>query len=361
VVDRALEGRADELKERNIGIDVFARAADYDTSTDHVVRSVAGEVRRRLAQYYLEPERQRELRIDLLPGSYVPQFHFPAEPLVLNPAVTELEISRLSVVERALASVKKGFRRWIAVCAVAVALVVAASIPLLDRGTALQRFWNPIFNASHQAMLCAGGGGQTVASTSANEALTVSDYEHLPFRRMHTSDALALADIAALLESNRRPYRVLNRASGTSFRDLQSGPFVLIGGMNNEWTLRLTAPLRFSFEKQANGARIIDKQNPSNTAWSVDFTTPLGKLNRDYAIVSRVRDSVTEQTAVIVAGIGSWGTLAAAEFVTNPEHMKKLDGIGSKNWETRNIQIVIATNIIHGSSGPPNVLATHVW
>src|SRR5579859_4221962 len=49
VVEQVLDGRPDNLKERNIGVDVFGRPADYDTNVDHVVRSVAGEVRRRLA------------------------------------------------------------------------------------------------------------------------------------------------------------------------------------------------------------------------------------------------------------------------------------------------------------------------
>ena len=38
--EQALQGRTEELKERSIGVDVFCRAADYDTNTDHVVRSV---------------------------------------------------------------------------------------------------------------------------------------------------------------------------------------------------------------------------------------------------------------------------------------------------------------------------------
>src|SRR5215471_9450059 len=80
VVERALEGRPEDLKERNIGVDVFARAADYDTNADHVVRSVAREVRRGLAQYYMETGNDDDIRIELLPGSYVPQFRCPAEP-----------------------------------------------------------------------------------------------------------------------------------------------------------------------------------------------------------------------------------------------------------------------------------------
>ena len=109
-----------------------------------------------------------------------------------------------------------------------------------------------------------------------------------------------MAGLASLLQSNGKAYRILNRAGATSFRELQSGPFVLIGGMNNEWTLRLTSGLRFSFGGAPNGAQVVDKQNPSNTAWSLDYTTPVAQF-RDYAIVSRVRDSKTEQTAVIAS------------------------------------------------------------
>jgi hypothetical protein len=178
---------------------------------------------------------------------------------------------------------------------------------------------------------------------------------------MHTLDAVAVADLAGLLQANRKNYRIVNRASSTSFRDLQSGPFVLVGGMNNEWTLRITSGLRFSFERQPNGARVADKQNATNAAWSVDFTTPMAQFNRDYAIVTRVHDPKTEQTAIIAAGIGSWGTLAASEFVTRPENLEKLERLAPKHWERKNLQVVLATDVIRGSSGPPMVLASHFW
>jgi len=172
---------------------------------------------------------------------------------------------------------------------------------------------------------------------------------------------MALSGISGLLQSKGKPYRILNRAGATSFKELQSGPFILIGGMNNEWTLRLTEGLRFSFERGTSGARVADKQNPGNTAWAVDFTTPMSQFNRDYAIISRIRDAKTEQAAVIVAGIGSWGTQAAAEFVSNPEHLKKLEAFAPKHWEQKNLQVVVATDVIRGSSGPPTVLAAHFW
>ena len=364
VVDRALEGRADELKERNIGVDVFGRPPDYDTNTDHVVRSVAGEVRRRLAQFYMEPEHAGELRIDLQAGSYIPQFRIPAERPALAPAAAvepEVVFAPQARGEKAALPTSKGY---LAVAGGVVALLAAAiglTIWLSGPSNGFERFWSPFFAASNQALLCFGGGGQDNPTAEANLSLPVSEFERLSFRRMHTLDAIAVADLAGLLQANRKAYRIVNRASYTSFRDLQSGPFILVGAMNNEWTLRLTSGLRFSFERQPNGARVTDKQNPSNTAWSVDVKTPLSQFNRDYAIVSRIRDPKTEQPVVIVAGILSWGTLAAGEFVSRPEHLEKLEKLAPKHWERKNLQVVLATDVIRGSSGPPMVVAANFW
>ncbi len=78
VVEQTLEGHADQLKERLIGIEVFGRAPDYDANADPVVRVTAGETRKRLAQYYYDPEHSGELRIELPTGAYLPQFVWPA-------------------------------------------------------------------------------------------------------------------------------------------------------------------------------------------------------------------------------------------------------------------------------------------
>ncbi|HTS28668.1 MAG TPA: hypothetical protein VMH81_22510 [Bryobacteraceae bacterium] len=365
VVERALEGRTEELKERNIGIDVFSRAADYDTNSDHVVRSVAGEVRRRLAQYYMEPGRESEARIDLVAGSYVPQFRLPPEKHSLAPTAPALPVTEALRLAHTGDAPPDRLRKRFLPIAVVASLVLGLGSFLAVRfaaaANAVDQFWNPFFSSSSPALLCFGGGGQTNPASEENLALSISEFEHLSFRRMHTLDAVALADVAGLLQANRKPYRIVNRASFTSFRELQSGPFVLIGGMNNEWTLRLTSGMRFSFERQPNGARVTDKENPGNTAWSVDFTTPVARFNRDYAIVSRVRDPKTEQTVVIVAGIGSWGTLAAGEFVSRPEHLQKLEKLAPRHWEQKNLQVVLATDVIRGSSGPPIVLTAQFW
>ena len=74
VVEETLAGRADQLKERTIGVNVFERAYDYDTGDDSIVRVTANDVRKRISQYYQESEAAHKVQIDLPRGSYVPEF-----------------------------------------------------------------------------------------------------------------------------------------------------------------------------------------------------------------------------------------------------------------------------------------------
>ena len=87
VVEHALAGRLDNLRERMLGVEMFGRPVDYDTANDAVVRVKASEVRRRLGQYYASCASPPAVRIDLPPGSYVPQFSFSgvAEPPAESP------------------------------------------------------------------------------------------------------------------------------------------------------------------------------------------------------------------------------------------------------------------------------------
>src|SRR3954463_4763954 len=69
VVQAALAGDQNSLKERCIGAEAFGREAAYDTAQDPIVRNAAIEVRKRLAQYYLQPEHAAELRVELPSGT----------------------------------------------------------------------------------------------------------------------------------------------------------------------------------------------------------------------------------------------------------------------------------------------------
>src|ERR1017187_7166590 len=76
ITEQTLAGDTSGLKERAIGVEVFGREPDYDTSQDPVVRATAAEVRKKLAQYYQESGHESEAHIELLSGSYIVGFHF---------------------------------------------------------------------------------------------------------------------------------------------------------------------------------------------------------------------------------------------------------------------------------------------
>src|SRR5271154_7400766 len=73
-VEQTLLAHANELKERTIGVEAFGREPSYDVNLDPVVRTTAAEVRKRLIQYYYNPDHAGELVIELPLGSYVPSF-----------------------------------------------------------------------------------------------------------------------------------------------------------------------------------------------------------------------------------------------------------------------------------------------
>jgi Tol biopolymer transport system component len=79
VVERALAGDLESLGERTVGAEVFGWPADNETSNDAAVRVRATEVRKRLAQYYREAKQDQPVRIQLTPGSYMPEFHWLSE------------------------------------------------------------------------------------------------------------------------------------------------------------------------------------------------------------------------------------------------------------------------------------------
>ena len=74
VVDRALAGEEDKVKEYAIGIDVFGRSGDYDPRLDSIVRVEARRLRAKVDEYYAGAGRDDPIVIRLRRGTYVPVF-----------------------------------------------------------------------------------------------------------------------------------------------------------------------------------------------------------------------------------------------------------------------------------------------
>jgi hypothetical protein len=154
VVEHTLTGRADMLKERTIGIDVFGRSTSYEPSDDATVRVKAGEVRKRLGLYYAGQGATDPVRIELPAGTYIPEFRW----INVAPADTALEVTPPPV-----PAPGTGHRKWVRrnrLAWIPVAILAIAAIGWwLARGrssaTALDQFWSPVLNGSAPVSLCA--------------------------------------------------------------------------------------------------------------------------------------------------------------------------------------------------------------
>jgi len=353
IVEQSLAGNADRLKERTIGVDVFGREPDYDTASDHVVRSAMAEVRKRLSNYYQEASQRDEIQLELQPGCYVPQFRSEPRPLRAKP-VPPPATARPA---------KHWMAAGIACLLVACTLLLIRFLNLTDHS--LDKFWGPVLVSPGQVMLCIGNleGG---TSPGFNESpvdlrtLSMGDFHRLPSQTIHVSDAIVLAKFSGFLQARKKRWRIIPQ-SEANYGDLRNGPAILIGLMNNNWTERLVGKLRYRAEKTAAHKVLIrDTRNPRKDDWSMDYSTPLLSVTRDYALVLRIFDPNTGQTVITAAGISVFGTLAAAEFLTDPDELRSLDTL-TPGWKNKNLEIVLSTEVVRAKSGRPQIVATEVW
>ena len=72
--ERSLRDPYCTLREQEIGVEVFGRPPDYDTSHDTLVRVHVSQLRKKLQDYFLAEGRKEPLVIEIPKGSYVPVF-----------------------------------------------------------------------------------------------------------------------------------------------------------------------------------------------------------------------------------------------------------------------------------------------
>jgi hypothetical protein len=368
VVGSVLDGKAELLKERTIGIEVFGKDAGYETTADPIVRVTAAEIRKRIALYYQQPLHQDELRLSLPSGSYVPQFQWPTtarEEVVAAPAVPlvqpGVETEKAQSVPREIS-----WRKWAAATVALCAIAICAGWWYWNslQRSSVERFWGPILSSSDPVLFCIADQNQFSAIALRDAANP--NQEHILQDKLSAvviDDVTSLVHIAGLMDAHGHRYHLRGEAE-TTLTDLREGPTVFVGAFDNAWTLRLANELRFHFGNDPDMMRfwIADRQFGDKPKWVVDrHQQELTNNYRDYGIVAKFRDASTGKTAVIVAGIARGGTIAAGEFVTEPANLDLLASKAPKGWEGRNMEIVISTEIIDGRSAPPKIEAVHFW
>ena len=349
-------------------MEVFGRPADYDTSQDPVVRASAAEIRKKLAQYYQEDGHKSETRIELPSGSYLAEFHFRTDKPA--PRIPDAPPKR---------------RTWaltaIAITASAAVLFLITSLVAPNwRRSELDDLWGPVLKAPGTVLVCVGlqaaynlrsakaqdevqgiiqptsGGG------AARQPIREEDLVLLRDRYVALDDALCMVRLTALLERHQKPYRIRAERS-TSFADLRDTPVVLIGAFDNPWTLRTAGQLRFTFHKnsQQDTGMVRDSQHPENSDWKLSQYWPNWDIPADYAIVTRMVDTTSDRPVIIAAGLTQYGTIGAGEFLSNQSYFSEAARQLPRDWQKRNLQMVLRVPVVNRISGRPRVLATHVW
>jgi hypothetical protein len=166
IVEETLEGRGEFLKERLLGIRVFNRAPNYDTADDPIARVTIAEIRKRIAQYYHEEAHESEMRIELMPGRYEPEFwprkaraspaNDPPNPnegvaLKLAPETdTAVDLPAQKTSKWRLSQ----FRLWGGVAAAVLLALVSVLLWRFTRPSALDQLWNPVLRPHRTITFC---------------------------------------------------------------------------------------------------------------------------------------------------------------------------------------------------------------
>ena len=389
VVHHKLSGHPEQLKERTIGTEVFHRAPGYATGEDPVVRVQAGEVRRRLEQYYAANQEQSGLHIELPVGSYSPHFHWPR--VESHSALQPIDRTSVAGIAEGSERKKSATRNW-QIIALGLALILGAGIVYETTihlrshpASAMEQFWAPVFDTPQPVLICVAkpvvyrpslelyqryarshpGSFQSEVERS-NQVLSLDGKDmvewgqmlHYPDYGVAVGDAYSAVSVSALLGQLGKPSQV-RIGTNYSFEDLRNSPAITIGAFNNKWTMQIAPSLHFAFVED-NGTYLIREQISGGREWRANLRES-ERFGDDFAIVARLLDSRTGQFTVIAAGLTSSGTQAAGEFVSNAEFLKRGMSTVTSAWQKKNLEVVLQTTVTDSTPGPPHVIASYAW
>jgi hypothetical protein len=217
----------------------------------------------------------------------------------------------------------------------------------------LDKFWSELaVNSNRVFIVMPVIGSDNIKETDAQtRSISVSP-------NLSLEDTDIAARIASQLERHGGYFQFVS-SSEVALDQLQTGPSVLIGALDNAWTMRLTRNLPFVFEEASDHrtGRIVDTNSGGTKSWTVDIDMPHKRIAHDYGIVARYTVRLTGEPVVVVAGISSQGTQAAGNLLTSPE----FESIRSIAEKGRNFEVVIETDAVDGHAGRPQVVASKIW
>jgi hypothetical protein len=350
-----LSGATDRLRERQLGVELFGRSYDYDTNADPIVRVTAGEVRKRLAQFYAGDGRDDNLRVSIPPGTYVAHFHaVDANPFPIDLSTAILPIPDLDLP----ADPTWVARHWIAILGVvaAVAVLILAFFALRDR-SAKRLFWSDFLDGHKTIPTVVGQNEETSDSTVPVDQTPLAVDIHRQSQLLSLSDASATLSICSTIAQHDRSCAIY-AAPTVDISGLKNRSILLVGDYNNDWVIRLTNSLPYHF---GPGTHSVIDMKTNKPMGSVDYQLPRDLIHADYGIVAHFHSDVTDGNALVIAGVGPMSTEAAAEFINSEAHLKEIYKLSPAHWNGKNFEVALETDIVDGSPGHTRIIGSSFW
>ena len=156
----------------------------------------------------------------------------------------------------------------------------------------------------------------------------------------------------------------LKQSRTLSAEDLKKHNVVLLGGAwVNEWSSKLAKMDEFVFTAKAT----IQNRNPQigeEREYIAEFDRRTGNLTVDYALITvKPNISSDENQVMMLAGIHSQGTQAAAEYVTDDNFRAQVDQrlrqLKQAGKDTRYFQALLKVGVENGIPTTISILAIH--
>jgi hypothetical protein len=388
IVQRAVAGDLDSLKERAIGIEVFGRPPGYDTSADAIVRVTACDVRKRLLQHYGRPGADSEYRISLPSGSYIPQIAHephpqPEQQLVSSVSVRiQEQVSMVGSDAHSATRRKAEVFRFIGAILLISALNFAAFVVAWNQLRKPEHIavlpWSSIFGSSRLTQIITSDpnieeiqgftGGQITLSDYANHKYIPDPNRLTPEQRWFCEvilrgdkasvvDTFIVMNVSELAQATSSKITV-HGARNVQFSDMQTdGNLILLGSpRSNPWSNLYNDRLdfRFAYDPKA-GTEVIRNVHPRPGELSTYVETAPGwATGQSYAIVAFLKNLDQSGQVLWLAGQTAEGTEAAGKLVSDlPRLNTTLKKCGIRSSGIEHFEILLRLNTLAGS--PSNI------
>ena len=377
IVEETLAGNTDQIKERNIGVDVFGKDESFDPQEESIVRVGAGEVRRRLLQAY-QKSFEDGIQIELPVGSYCPKFTIknatpPPLPLDSHPSEQGTEdkspaLQNLSPISPSRRWIKRGVLYSIGILLCAGLTAVVVSIMLRPRQP-LDPLWQMFIEPAHPVLIAlpappALAPLQPSSSNSPDSRALPSQTP--PVRQGALSSGYTgigagwgAARFAEQLAFRHQSF-ILRFGGDISFTDVEQHPTILLGGLSSKIGVEITSQLRYKLIEGDGKISIVDTSG-KDQGWNVPLNQPASGGYESYTLISILRNGSFTYPVMVVAGMRIADTRAGAEFLTENQYFQVFSRAAPKGWQDKNCQIILR-NIAYGDSpGKPELAGWYVW